>query len=192
MGGAIAAVVICLTACGRGPVEPIAVSTGPTITIQLFVQGQIVPSEGDYLVVFNENTGVAPNFINVNGNGPSHEQPGEPYIVEAYGVVPAPFTHWDQTIEYGSNPSGLPNCPLSTPSNMSYCFKAVTQNGGGIVVNFIPITLTPNSFTFNPAGSGNGGTGNGGNGNGGNGNGNGKPAPAAVAPTVVPGTTTTH
>ena len=160
MGAAVAALIVCLTACGRGPVEPIGVSSGPAITIELFVAGQIVPSEGDYIIVLNENTGAAPNFININGNSVSHEQPGEPTIVEAYGVVPAPFTHWDQAIEYGSNPSGLPNCPLSSAINPSYCFKAVTQNGGGIVVNFIPITLEPGTFTFNPAASGNGGQNN--------------------------------
>jgi hypothetical protein len=155
---AAAAVALCLTACGRGPVEPIGFSSSATITIQLFVSGQITPSEGDYLIVLNTNTGVAP-FQNVNFQA-TGEQPGEATILEGYGLNPPPFTHWDQTFVYGSNPNGLPNCAPSPITGFSYCYKAVTQNGGVITIKFIPIFLTPNTFTFNPSGNGGSGTGN--------------------------------
>ena len=53
LGAAVAAVVVSFTACGRGPVEQIGLPTVPTITLELFVQGTIVPSEGDYIFVLN-------------------------------------------------------------------------------------------------------------------------------------------
>ena len=156
--GAAAAVVLCLTACGRGPVEPIGFAGGASITLELFVSGQIAPSEGDYLIVLNENTGSAPNFVNLNtGTG---EQPGEATILEGYGLNPPPFTHWDQAFVYGSTPNGLPNCSPAPANSFFYCYKAVTQNGGGITIKFVPIIMTPNTFTFNPAGNGGSGTGN--------------------------------
>ena len=158
-GAALAAVVLCLTGCGRGPVEPIGFAGGATITIQLFVQGQITPSEGDYLIVLNENTGSAPNFLNLNG-AQTGEQPGEATILEGYGLNPPPFTHWDQAFVYGSNPNGLPNCAPAPITGFSYCYKAVTQNGGTITIKFVPIFMTPNTFTFNPSGNGGSGTGN--------------------------------
>ena len=159
LGAAVAAVALSFTACGRGPVEPIGVPNVPTITLELFVQGQIVPTEGDYIFVLNENTGTAPNFVNVN-NKATGEAPGEPTILEAYGLNPAPFTHWDQAFVYGAAQSGLPNCALAPSGSFFYCFKAVSQNGGQITIRFIPIVMTPGTFTFNPAGNGGSGIGN--------------------------------
>src|SRR5215471_6918390 len=133
----VTAVVVSFTACGRGPVEPIGLPTVPTITLELFVQGTIVPSEGDYIFVLNENTGTAPNFVNVNSA--AGEAPGEPTILEAYGLNPPPFTHWDQAFVWGSNPNGLPNCNPAPPNSFFYCYKQVSQNGGSIQIKFIPI-----------------------------------------------------
>lgn len=158
VGAAVTAVVLTFTACGRGPVEPISLPNVPTITLELFVQGTITQSEGDYIFVLNENTGTAPNFVNLNHN--AQEQPGEPTILEAYGISPAPFTHWDQAFLYGAAQSGLPNCALAPANSFFYCFKAVSQNGGQITIKFIPIVLTPGTFTFNPAGNGGSGIGN--------------------------------
>jgi hypothetical protein len=158
LGAAVAAVVVSFTACGRGPVEPISLPNVPTITLELFVQGQIVPSEGDYIFTLNENTGTAPSFVNLNSA--TGEQPGEPTVLEAYGINPAPFTHWDQAFIFGDGQSGLPNCALAPANSFFYCFKAVSQNGGQITIRFIPIVLTPGTFTFNPAGNGGSGTGN--------------------------------
>src|SRR5579859_4278383 len=53
LGAVVTAVVVSFTACGRGPVEPIGLPTVPTITLELFVNGAIVPSEGDYIFVLN-------------------------------------------------------------------------------------------------------------------------------------------
>jgi hypothetical protein len=156
---AAVAAAFCLTACGRGPVEPIASPSNPTLTLELFVQGQITPSQGDYIIALNNDTGAFPNFSDVN-QGTTGEQPGEATIVEAYGLTPPPFTHWDQAFIYGSNPNGLPNCSLAPPNGFLYCYKAVSQNGGQITIKFFPIILTPNSFTFNPSGNGGSGTGN--------------------------------
>lgn len=150
-----AAVVSCLTGCGRGPVEPIASPSNPTITIELFVQGQITPSQGDYIIAINANTPSG----NIN-SGSGNEQPGEPTIIEAYGSQPAPFTHWDQAFVYGSNPNGLPTCSPAPTNGFLYCYKAVSQSGGQIVIKFVPIILTPNTYVFNPNGNGGSGTGN--------------------------------
>ena len=158
LSGAMATVVVILTACGRGPVEPILQPTSPTIKLELFVQGTIQPSEGDYLFVLNTDTGAAPNFQDINAS--SNEPVGEPTSFEAYGTVPPPFTHWDQAFVYGSNPDGLPNCPPGLINGFSYCYKAVSQNGGQITIKLLPIVLTPNSFTFNPSANGGSGTGN--------------------------------
>jgi len=158
LGAAAAAVALSFTACGRGPVEPIGLPTVPTITLELFVQGTIVPSEGDYVFVLNENTGAAPNFVNLNVK--AGEAPGEPTVLEAYGLQPPPFTHWDQAFVYGSGPNGLPNCNPAPPGSFFYCYKAVSQNGGQITIKFIPIVMTPGTFTFNPSGNGGSGIGN--------------------------------
>lgn len=154
-----AAVVLSLTACGRGPVEPIGFGNSATITLQLFVSGQITPSEGDYLIVLNTNTGTAPNFVNVNF-AQTLEQPGEATILEGYGLSPPPFTHWDQTFSYGQNPNGVPSCTPGPITGFTYCYKVVTQNGGVTTIRFVPIFMTPNTFTFNPSGNGGSGTGN--------------------------------
>jgi hypothetical protein len=159
VAAAALAAALSLTACGRGPVEPIITPQGPTITIQLFVQGQITPSQGDYIIVLNTNTGFAPNLVNVNQSA-SGEQPGEPTIVEAYGSNPAPFTHWDQAFVYGSNPNGLPSCSPAPVNSFFYCYKQISSNGGQITIKFIPIILTPNTYTFNPNANGGSGVGN--------------------------------
>lgn len=159
LGAVVAAVVLSFTACGRGPVEPIGLPTVPTITLELFVQGTIVPSEGDYIFVLNENTSPSSGtFQNINFK--AGEQPGEPTILEGYGLQPPPFTHWDQALVYGDAPSGLPNCVLAPANSFFYCYKAVSQNGGQITIRFIPIVMTPGTFTFNPSGNGGSGIGN--------------------------------
>lgn len=145
---------ICLTACGRGPVEFIPGPPPiPTITIELFVQGQISPSEGDY--IFALNTNIGPTNVNQN------ENPGEPTALEAFGSFPPPFTHWDQVFVYGSNPNGLPGpCPLPAPNGYQFCYKAIRTNGGQNVISFVPIFLQPNDVQFNPSGNSGTGTGN--------------------------------
>jgi hypothetical protein len=153
---ATTALSLCLTGCGRGPVEPAFPAANATITIQLFVQGQITPSQGDYIIAINANT------ANGNVNSGNNEQPGEPTSIEAYGSNPAPFTHWDQAFVYGNNPHGLPSCPLAPPppNGYSYCYKALRTIGGQISVSFVPIFLAPNDIKLIPNGNGGGGTGN--------------------------------
>jgi hypothetical protein len=146
---------VALTGCGRGPVEPIAPSIANSVTIELFVAGQITPSEGDYIIALNDDLATGSNV-----NSASGEQPGEPTNTQAYGLNPPPFTNWDQAFVFGSNPSGLPNCPLAPPNGFSYCWKAVATSGGQNTISFIPIILSPNAFTFIPQGNSGTGSGN--------------------------------
>src|SRR5579863_5705160 len=148
-------VALYLTGCGRGPVEVFPPSTVPTVTIELFVNGQIDTSQGDYIIALNNDFDPNTDINNAPDNG--SEQPGEPTAIEAYGENPAPFTHWDQAFVFGSNSDEIPFCPIAQPNGFVYCYKAVTVVGGNTVIKFVPITLSPNTYIFVPAG--NGGTG---------------------------------
>ena len=146
---------LCLTGCGRGPVEPIGVPLTNTITIQMYVQGQITPSQGDYIFAINADLDPVTN-VNANFN----ETPNEPTMLEAYGSNPAPFTHWDQAFVYGNNPHGLPFCPLAgpPPTGYVYCYKAIRVNGGQNSISFVQIFVSANDIRLVPNGNGNGGT----------------------------------
>ncbi|MDQ6767187.1 MAG: hypothetical protein M3Z41_05210, partial [Candidatus Eremiobacteraeota bacterium] len=93
-----AAVSAALLGCGRGPVTPPPIIPFvPTIQFQLYVNGQIAPSQGNYLVVVNANINPSTNVNAVTG-----EVPGQPTAQEAQGSNP-PYTHWDQEIVYGTS-----------------------------------------------------------------------------------------
>src|SRR5579872_6548712 len=133
----LAAVVGCaalLTGCGRGPVEP---QPGPpltkSITFQLFVSGQINPSQGNYIIAINTNIDSA---TNVNPN----EVPGEPTAQEAQGN-PAPYTHWDQQFVFGSSQAAQPNGFL-------YAYKVLTGTTGTTHASFLQIVLNTNNYTL--------------------------------------------
>ena len=134
-----------LAGCGRGPVEPpILPISAHTITFQLFVNGQINPSQGNYIIAINANENPS---TNVNPN----EHPGEPTASEAQGN-PAPYTHWDQEFVYGSSTTTQPNGFL-------YAYKVLTGGGGTTNAQFLAIVLNTNNFTLITNGST--GTGNG-------------------------------
>lgn len=142
---ATVAVAATLTTCGRGPVEPPpVVSTQATITFQLFVSGQINPSQGNYIIAVNAN-------VNPSTNVNPGEVPGEPTAQEAQGS-PAPYTHWDQQFVFGSSQSAQPNGFL-------YAYKVLTGSAGTTRASFLPIVLNTNDFTLIT--NGNAGTGSG-------------------------------
>ena len=114
--------------------------------LEIFVQGQIVPAQGDYIITFNCNTDPSSNV-----NGSFGEAPGEPYPSEAQQGT---YTHWDQEFVYGFD-------TLSKPNNFLYAYKVLTGSSStGTTVAFIPILLNPNDFHFIPNGSANGQTNN--------------------------------
>jgi len=138
-----------LTGCGKGPVAgdvPHVVPSGGTITFEIFVQGQITPSQGDYFIAVNANTDP-----NTNVNSGAGEVPGEPFANEAQNGT---FTHWDQEFVYGFDTIGQPN-------NFIYAYKVLSGIGTtGTTVTFVPIILNANDFQFLPQTSANGGTNN--------------------------------
>src|SRR5579872_7128847 len=142
----VAACAVLAQSCGRGPVEPIP---GPplnkSITFQLFVSGQINPSQGNYIIAINTN--VDPN-TNVNPG----ETPGQPVAFEAQGN-PAPYTHWDQQFVYGSSTQFAPNGFL-------YQYKVLTGGTGTNRASFLPIVLNTNDYTLITNGNAGTGTGN--------------------------------
>ena len=117
---------------------------GPTstVTFQLFVSGQINPSQGNYIIAINTN--IDPN-TNVNPN----EVPGEPTAQEAQGN-PAPYTHWDQQFVFGSSQAAQPNGFL-------YAYKVLTGTTGTTHASFLQIVLNTNNYTLIT--NGNAGTG---------------------------------
>jgi hypothetical protein len=125
-----------------------------SITVELFVAGQITPSQGDYIIALNDDTPTGD--INANSNEPE----GEPELLEAYGQSVETFGHWDQAFIYGNSPSNIPNCTPNAATGFSYCWKAVSTSGGQNVISFVPIILAPNNFVFNPAGNYQTGNGN--------------------------------
>lgn len=138
---------VFVAACGKGPVaaDKPPPSTAGTITFELFVQGQITQSQGDYFIAVNCNTDPSTDV-----NGSFSEAPGEPYASEAQAGT---WTHWDQELIYGFDTFGKPNGFL-------YAYKVLTGSSSGTTVTFLPILLNANDFRFIPNGSANGQTGN--------------------------------
>ncbi|HEV2878064.1 MAG TPA: hypothetical protein VGW96_00675 [Candidatus Eremiobacteraceae bacterium] len=134
--------------CGRGPVTPPPqVPFVATIQFQLYVNGQITPTQGNYIIAINSNVSTTQNV-----NSASGETPGQPTAQEAQGT-PATYTHWDQQIVYGVASSVAVNGFL-------YRYKILTGGSGTTTVNFFPIVLNTNDFTFIPNGSVGTGSGN--------------------------------
>jgi hypothetical protein len=137
-----------LAACGRGPVEPPPfVPFVPTIQFQLYVNGQIAPSQGNYIIAVNANINSTTNVNAVSG-----ENPGMPIASEAQGVPPT-YTHWDQEFIFGSATG------LST-NGFGYDYKVLTGGTGTTTATFFPIVLTTNQFTLITNGSFGTGSGN--------------------------------
>lgn len=137
-----------LAACGRGPVEPPPVIPFvATIQFQLYVNGQISPSQGNYIIAINANTTPSSNVNAVSG-----ETPGMPTANEAQGVPPT-YTHWDQEFIYGSATG------IST-NGFFYNYKVLTGGSGTTTVAFFPIVLNTNNFTLITNGSFGTGSGN--------------------------------
>ena len=134
--------------CGRGPVEPPPlITTLPSIQFQLYVQGQITPSQGNYIIAINANLNSTTNVNAVAG-----ETPGEPTAQEAQGT-PALYTHWDQSLVYGSS-------TMAQPNGFLYNYKVLTGGAGTATASFFPIVLTSNQFQLIPNGSVGTGSGN--------------------------------
>lgn len=129
-------------ACGRGPVEPPPfVPFTQSIQFQLYVNGQINPSQGNYIIAINANTTPTSNVNAVSG-----ESPGMPTANEGQGVPPT-YTHWDQEFVYGSATAAATN-------GFNYNYKVVTGGGGGpLSVRFFPIILNTNDFQLITNGS---------------------------------------
>ncbi|MBC5823858.1 MAG: hypothetical protein GIW99_00965 [Candidatus Eremiobacteraeota bacterium] len=153
VSGFCAGTALVAAACGRGPVEQIkSTSAAGTITFEMFVQGQIVPSQGAYIIAVNANVD---SSTNVNPN----EAPGEPTIAEAQAGT---FVHWDQEMFYGVCPRTTSTgfCAQNPPAGFTYAFKALNSAGGSHTITFVPIILTANQFTFIPNASNGTGTNN--------------------------------
>ncbi len=118
-----------------------------TITFEIFVQGQIDPNQGEYIIAINSN--VDPN-TSVNPN----EAPGEPTVLEAQAGT---YTHWDQEFVYGTDITGS---TLVRPNGFIYAYKAINSISGSHTVTFVPIILNTNDFTFIPKTSNGFGTNN--------------------------------
>jgi hypothetical protein len=119
---------------------PVAQST---ITIELIVQGQITPSEGEYIIALNLNT--------PSGDVNAGEPEGEPVMCEAFAACqnPPPYTHWDQAFVYGTGPASFTRCPPAGLNGFQYCWKAIATSGGQNTISFLNIPLAPNDFIFN-------------------------------------------
>jgi hypothetical protein len=134
--------------CGRGPVEPPPlITTVPSIQFQLWVAGQIDPTQGNYIIAVNSNVNPTTNV-----NAHAGETPGEPTAQEAQGS-PATYTHWDQEIIYGFSEASQPNGFL-------YRYKVLTGGAGTATASFFPIVLTTNQFQLITNGSVGTGSGN--------------------------------
>ena len=134
--------------CGRGPVEPPPPSTFvPTIQFQLYVNGQITTTQGNYIIAVNANINPTTNV-----NAAQGENPGMPTAQEAQTVPPV-YTHWDQEFVYGSATQ------IST-NGFFYNYKVLTGGTGTTTASFFPIVLTTNQFTLIPNGSFGTGSGN--------------------------------
>lgn len=121
-----------LAGCGRGPVTPPAGPTAVgTIQFQMFVNGSIEPTHGDYIIAVNA---VIASGTSVNPG----ESAGLPTIAEA---TAGSFTHWDQEFVFGFDTA-------TSPFGFNYSYKVL---GTGTTVVFVPIILTTNQFIFNPS-----------------------------------------
>jgi len=144
----VCAVVLSQAACGRGPVEPPpVVPFSPTIQFQIYVNGQIAPSQGNYIIAINANLNSTTNV-----NASSGESPGMPIANEAQGVPPT-YTHWDQEFVYGS-------ATQASTNGFWYNYKVLTGGVGTTTATFFPIILTTNEFTLITSGNFGTGTGN--------------------------------
>lgn len=112
----------------------------PTIQFQLYVNGQITPSQGDYIVAINANLNPSTNV-----NAAAGETPGQPTAQEAQGIPPT-YTHWDQELIYGFTTQSAVNGFL-------YNYKVLTGGTGATFAAFLPIILTTNQFQLIPNGS---------------------------------------
>jgi hypothetical protein len=136
------------SACGRGPVEPPPfIPFTQTIQFQLYVNGQINPSQGNYIIAINANTTPTTNV-----NAGSGENPGMPTASEAQGVPPT-YTHWDQEFIYGSATTAATN-------GFFYNYKVLSGGAGTTSVRFFPIILNTNNFQLVTNGSFGTGSGN--------------------------------
>lgn len=111
-----------------------------SIQFQVWVAGQITPTQGDYIVAINANINPSTNVNSVQG-----ETPGEPTAQEAQGT-PATYTHWDQELVYGSTTTAQPN-------GFVYNYKVLTGAVGTTTATFFPIVLTSNQFQLITNGS---------------------------------------
>jgi hypothetical protein len=154
VASALVAVFLALAAgalpggCGKGPVaaDRTPPPSAPHVVFEIFVQGQITASQGDYIIALNCDTDPASDV-----NGAFSEVPGEPYASEAQQGT---YAHWDQEFVYGSD-------TLAKPNGFLYAYKVLTGSSTtGISVAFIPILLNANDFQFIPNASANGQTGN--------------------------------
>jgi len=122
--------------CGRGPVTPPPIIPFvPTIQFQLYVNGQIAPSQGNYIIAINTNVTPTQNI-----NSGFGETPGEPTASEAQGTPPT-YTHWDQQFVYGVSSGASANGFL-------YQYKILTGGAGTTSVRFFNIGLNANDYKF--------------------------------------------
>jgi hypothetical protein len=118
-----------------------------TIQFQLYVNGQISPSQGNYIIAINTNISSTQNV-----NSGFGETPGEPTAAEAQGSPPT-YTHWDQRFVYGVSSAASANGFL-------YQYKILTGGAGTTTANFFNIGLNANDYTFITNGSVGTGSGN--------------------------------
>ena len=134
--------------CGRGPVEPPPiVPFVPTIQFQMYVNGQITPSQGNYIITVNANVNSTTNVNAATGEGP-----GQPTAQEAQGPTPT-YTHWDQEFVYGVD-------SVAAPNGFLYNYKILLGGTGTARPAFFPILLNANDFTLVTNGSVGTGSGN--------------------------------
>jgi len=144
----VTCVALVASACGRGPVTPPpVVPFTATIQFQLYVNGQITPTQGQYIVAINANTSATSNVNAVAG-----ETPGMPTASEAQGTPPT-YTHWDQEFVYGP-------ATLAATNGFLYYYKVLSVGGGVTSVRFLQIVLNTNNYTFIPNASYGTGSGN--------------------------------
>jgi len=132
--------------CGRGPVTPPPIIPFvATIQFQLYVNGQISPSQGNYIIAINTN--VTPTQ---NVNSGFGETPDEPTANEAQILT---YAHWDQRFVYGVS-------SFASANGFLYQYKILTGGLGTTTVNFFNIGLNANDYTFITNGSFGTGSGN--------------------------------
>ena len=134
--------------CGRGPVTPPPIlAFVPKIQFQFYVNGQIAPTQGNYIIAINTNVSPTQNV-----NSGFGETPGEPTAQEGQGSPPT-YTHWDQEFVYGVS-------SVASANGFLYRYKILTGGAGTTTVNFFDIGLNANDYTFITNGSFGTGSGN--------------------------------